>query len=283
MPTALVMEGGAMRGLFTCGVTDVLQENGITFDGAAGISAGAAFGCNVKSHQPGRARRYNERYCRDPRYAGVHSLLITGDLFGVDFCYRELPLVLDPFDAAAFARDPMPFYVGATDVETGEPVYHLCTDGGVEDLLWIRASASMPLVSRVVELEGRKLLDGGIADPIPLRFMLERGYDRAVVILTQPLGYVKAPSPSLPAFRVAMRRYPALVRAMAVRHEVYNAQTAQVRACEEAGTAFVLRPPEKLPVGHMEKDPARLERAYQTGRREMERRLAELKAFLRGS
>ena len=141
---ALIMEGGAMRGLFTCGVIDVFMENDITFDAAIGISAGAVFG---------RPLRYNTTYCRDKRYCSLESLIKTGDLYGVDFCYRELPEELDVFDKQAFKENPMKFYVGATDAETGEAVYHLCTDGEQTDMDWMRASASMPMVSRPVEID----------------------------------------------------------------------------------------------------------------------------------
>ena len=132
---ALVMEGGAMRGMFTCGVMDVLMQNGVDFDGAAGISAGAVFGCNFKSRQAGRPLRYNMKYCRDPRYCSVWSLLKTGDLYGADFCYRALPDELDPFDREAFRKNPMRFYVGATDADTGEYVCRECTDAGERDML----------------------------------------------------------------------------------------------------------------------------------------------------
>ena len=157
-----------MRGMFTCGVIDVLLENGVRFDGAAGISAGAVFGCNFKSGQVGRALRYNKQYCADPRYCSIRSLIRTGDLYGADFCYRELPDELDVFDRNAFAANPMEFYAGATDAATGECVYHRCEDGGDADMLWLRASASMPLVSRPVEIGGRFYLDGGIADAVPM-------------------------------------------------------------------------------------------------------------------
>ena len=132
--TGLILEGGAMRGLFTCGVIDVFMENGIDFDGAVGISAGAVFGCNYKSRQIGRPRRYNEKYCRDKRYCSIRSLITTGDLYGADFCYRLLPDELDPFDREAFKNDPMEFYVGATDVKTGECVFHTCSDGEDADM-----------------------------------------------------------------------------------------------------------------------------------------------------
>ena len=145
----LVMEGGSMRGMFTCGVTDVFMEHGLTFDGAVGVSAGATFGANIKSRQLGRARRYNEKYCSDRRYASYWSLLTTGDLFNVDFCYRVLPYELDIWDDAAFAANPMEFYLVASDVETGRPVYYRCGTGKQKDIEWIRASASMPMVSRM--------------------------------------------------------------------------------------------------------------------------------------
>ena len=146
------MEGGAMRGMFTCGVIDVFMEQEIIFDGAAGISAGATFGCNYKSRQIGRALRYNKKYSRDPRYCSIRSLLKTGDLYGAEFCYRELPNVLDPFDREAFSRNPMEFYVAATDVNTGKAVFHRCVDGGDTDIEWMRASASMPVASKPVTI-----------------------------------------------------------------------------------------------------------------------------------
>ena len=195
MKHGLVLEGGAMRGLFTAGVIDVMMEEGIGFDGAIGVSAGAVFGSNYKSNQPGRVIRYNLRFCQDPRYSSFRSLAKTGDLFGADFCYREIPDHLDPFDREAYESSPMDFYVVATDVHTGKPVYHNCRKGDREDLDWFRASASMPLAARIVEVGGYQLLDGGISDSIPLKYLESVGYDRNVVILTQPMGYEKKKTP----------------------------------------------------------------------------------------
>ena len=280
MKTGLIMEGGAMRGMFTCGVIDVLMEKGISFDGAAGISAGACFGCNYKSGQIGRAIRYNKRYCRDKRYCSMRSLLKTGDLYGADFCYRELPDVLDPFDRKTFAENPMEFYVGASDVESGEIVYHQCSDGGEQDMLWIQASASMPMVSRIVEVDGLRLLDGGIVAPVPYRFMEEKGYDRNVYILTQPKGYRKEKSSALPLVRRALKNTPQMAQAMAVRHEVYNRQMEEIDAKERHGEILVIRPPEALGISRTEHDPEELERVYQIGRTEAEKILPQLQAFL---
>ena len=281
MKTALIMEGGAMRGMFTCGVTDVFLEEGISFDAAAGISAGACFGCNFKSKQAGRAIRYNKRYSRDPRFCSFKSLVKTGDLYGADFCYRELPEVLDPFDNKAFEENPMAFYIGAADVDTGEIRYHKCTDGGQKDLLWMRASASMPLVSRIVEADGYRMLDGGIVDPVPYRYMEKLGYDRNVYILTQPKGFRKEKSSALPLIRIALRKTPKIVEAMEHRHEVYNRQMAEIDEKEARGEILVIRPPESLGISRTEHDPNELERVYQTGRREACRMLPEIRSFLK--
>ena len=282
MKTALIMEGGAMRGLFTCGVLDVLMENNITFDGGAGISAGAVFGCNFKSRQHGRPLRYNTTFCSDPRYGSFRSFLKTGDLFDVDFCYREIPEELDVFDADAFAENPMEFYIGATDAETGKIVFHKCSDGGETDMLWMRASASMPLVSKVVDVEGYHLLDGGIACSVPFEFMEQEGYDRNVIVLTQPLGYVKKKSRITPLLKATLKDYPAVAKTMAERHINYNRELEQIRERELAGTVLVIRPPEALGISRTEKDPDELRRVYRFGRMVAESRLAEIRQFLSG-
>ena len=152
MKTGLVLEGGAMRGMFTAGVLDVLMEHDITVDGAIGVSAGAVFGCNYKSHQIGRTIRYNTQYCNDRRYASFKNLLRTGNLYSEQFCYHDVPEKLDPFDETAFAASPMDFFVVCTDVKTGEPIYHKCRKGDAEDVRWMEASASMPLAAKIVQI-----------------------------------------------------------------------------------------------------------------------------------
>ena len=277
MKTALIMEGGAMRGMFTCGVIDVLMRHGITFNGSAGISAGAVFGCNFKSGQIGRPIRYNKKYCADPRYCSIRSLIRTGDLYGADFCYRELPDELDVFDRKAFRDNPLQFYVGATDVQTGKPVYHLCTDGGSEDMLWFQASASMPVVSKPVKIHDALLLDGGITDAVPYAYMEKQGYHRNVIVLTQPEGYRKKPVSAM--IRIMLRRYP---RVSAVRHEMYNRQMQEIDEREAAGESLVIRPPQSLKIRHTEKNPDELERVYQIGVCEAEKRIENIRNFLAG-
>lgn len=282
MKTGLVLEGGAMRGLFTAGVIDVLLENGIGFDACVGVSAGAVFGCNFKSRQAGRVLRYNKRYCRDPRYCGLRSLIRTGDFYGADFCYRELPESLDPFDVAAYRANPMPFYVVCTDIESGEAVLHRCELGDGADMDWFRASASMPMVSRPVEIDGRKYLDGGIADSIPLRRFEEMGYERNLVVLTQPADYRKQKNRALPVMRLSLRRYPAALELLEHRHEVYNASLAYVRQQEAAGRILVIRPAAPLPVSRTDRNPDHLQACYALGRAAAQGQIEDIKAFVDG-
>jgi predicted patatin/cPLA2 family phospholipase len=278
MKKGLVLEGGAMRGMFTCGILDVFMEQNIEFDGVAGISAGAVFGCNFKSRQIGRPLRYNKKYCSDPRYCSIRSLVRTGDLYGVEFCYHELPDKLDIFDRETFSNNPVEFYIGATDVTTGKPIFHRCSDGGETDIEWMRASSSMPVVSRPVQIGKYTLLDGGIADPIPYLYMESKGYDRNVLILTQPEGYRK--KPTSPLILAMLRKYPAIAQAMARRHTVYNRQLDQIKEREITGQSFVIRPPEDLKIGHTEKDPEELERVYQIGRHTAEEQISRVREFL---
>lgn len=280
MKKGLVLEGGAMRGMFTAGVIDVMMENNIEFDGAIGVSAGAAFGCNYKSRQIGRVIRYNMKYCNDKRYCGFHSLITSGNIFNTEFCYNEVPLVHDRFDFETYNSNPMDFYVVCTDVETGEAVYKNCDKFEDENFDLIRASASMPLVSTIVEVEGKKLLDGGVADSIPLKYFESIGYDRNIVVLTQPKGYVKKKNPMLDLAKIKYKKYPKLVEAMARRHEVYNKTTEYISELQADKKILVLQPEEKLPVGRVEKNPERLKETYEIGRAVALGKLSEIKDFL---
>ena len=280
MKTGLIMEGGAMRGMFTAGVLDVLMENGLVTDGAIGVSAGAVFGCNYKSHQIGRVIRYNTEYCNDKRYASFKNLGKTGNLYSEQFCYHEVPEKLDPFNEAAFAASPMDFFVVCTDVKTGEPIYHKCRKGDAEDVLWMEASASMPLAAKIVKIGHYGLLDGGVADSIPVRFFESIGYKRNLIILTQPKGYVKKKNKFLPAIRAKYFRYPAFVEAVADRHERYNETLSYISMLEQAGKDYVIRPPIPLEIGAMERDPAQLRRVYETGRAVAQIQVEKIRDFL---
>ena len=276
----LALEGGGYRGMYTAGVLDVWMEHGITCDHLVGVSAGAAFGYNFKSRQIGRAIRYNKAYCADKRYAGVGSWLRTGDLFNADFAYREVPIERDPIDLETYHATPMRFTAVCTDLETGKAVYHDLPFGDERDIEWIRASSAIPVATRPVEIEGHRYLDGGVADSIPSAWLFEQGYDRNIVVLTQPAGYVKEPNSLMPWLRLVFRRYPAFVEALAYRHEVYNATLADLARREAVGEVFVVRPSESVKVASLCRDPQELERIYQIGRRDAEGTLSALEAYL---
>ena len=245
MRRGLVLEGGAMRGLFTCGIIDVMMEAGIEPDGLIGVSAGAAFGCNYKSRQPGRAIRYNKRFAKDKRYCSWQSWLKTGNLYNAEFGYHVIPAQYDPFDDSAFNASPMAFYVVCTDVETGLPVY-------------------------------KKL-----EEATPLAYFESIGYERNVVILTQPDGYVKEHNPLMPLMRMALRKYPRMIEAMDKRHHMYNAEVAFVKQAEQEGRCLVIRPQEKLPIGHFSHDPKEMQIVYDIGIETGKKYLEELKHYFK--
>lgn len=279
--TGLVLEGGAMRGMFTAGVLDVMMKNGIDFDGAIGVSAGAAFGCNIKSRQPGRVIRYSTKYCTDWRFSSWKSFFKTGDLYGAEFCYKTIPYELDPMDFETFEKNPMEFYGVCTNVETGKTYYHRFSNGMGKDMYYFTASASMPLVSQIVEVDGKKLLDGGVADSIPIKFWEHKGYNKNVVVLTQPLGYVKNPNKLLPLIKVRYKEYPDFVSSVRNRHIRYNKTIDYIREKELKGELFVIRPPKTLEIGGMEHNPDELRRVYEIGIKTMESKLEALKEYLK--
>lgn len=281
MKYGLVLEGGAMRGLFTCGVMDVLLENNIVFDGAVGVSAGCVFGCNYKSKQIGRAYRYNRQFCNDDRYCSWKSWWKTGDIYNKDFCYYQVPFQYYPFDMETYKDNPMEFYCVSSNVKTGKPFYFKSEVGDERDVEYMRASASMPLVSNIVEIDGHELLDGGITDSIPLEFFQSIGYQKNIVVLTQARDYQKSPNKLLPIMKIKYHNYPEFIDAVATRHEMYNHQLAYIKESEQKGDTLVIAPSESLHIPHMCKDPKELDRVYQLGRQAALEQLENIKAFLK--
>ena len=280
MKKGLVLEGGGLRALFSAGVTDVMMENQIKFDGLIGVSAGATFGCNYKSGQIGRALRYNINFKDDPRYMSWRSFLKTGDLVGAEFSYHTLPNELDIFDYETFRQNPMEFHIVCTDAETGEPVYKQLDDMNSEGLDWIRASASMPIVSRPVPLEGKKLLDGGIVNSIPLKYFQELGFERNIVVLTQPKGFFKKRTKLMPLFQRTMRKYPAIIKAMGRRHLMYNEQLQYLAEQERKGNVLLIYPEDVLPIGRTEQNEEKMRHVYQMGRKCAEENLEKILCFI---
>ena len=280
MKKGLVLEGGGLRSLFSAGVIDVMMENQITFDGIIGVSAGATFGSNYKSGQIGRALRYNIALKDDPMYISWRSFFKTGDLVGAEFSYHVMPTELDIFDYEAFRQNPMEFHIVCTDAETGEPVYKQLDIMDYEGLEWVRASASMPIVSKPVPLKGRKLLDGGIADSIPLKHFQELGYERNIVVLTQPKGFFKKRTKLMPLFHLTMRKYPAIIKAMGRRHLMYNEQLRYLAEEEKKGNILLIYPEDSLPIGRTELNEEKMRKVYQMGRKAAEEQLLKIKGFL---
>ena len=269
-----------MRGMFTCGVIDIFMENGIKFDGLSGISAGAIFGCNYKSKQIGRGVRYNKKYGRDPRYFGLRSLIFTGNLYGKDFCYHEIIDNLDPIDKTTYKENNIDFFVGATDINEAKIRYYNSKEVDERTIEWIRASASMPLVSQIVKIDGYELLDGGMVDPIPYKILEENGYKKNVVVLTQPRDFVKEKTSIIPIMKILMYRYPKIVDAMTRRHIIYNSQTAELKEKEKRGEVFVISPETSLNIRRTENNPDELERVYQIGRKVALKNLDAVKKFI---
>lgn len=268
-----------MRGLWSAGVTDVMMEHGVEPDGLIGVSAGAAFGCNYKSRQIGRAIRYNTRFAKDARYSGIRSLLRSGNYFNAEFGYHVVPYEYDVFDTQTFEQNPMRFTVVCTDVLTGQAVYHDIDHVDYEELEWLRASASMPLASKVVKVQGHQLLDGGVSDSIPLEYYERQGFNRNVVILTQPKGFVKEPNKLMPVMRIALRKYPKMLKAMDERHVMYNHELDYVAEAERQGRCLVIRPDGKIPIGHISHNPDEMRNVYEMGRTIGERYIEQIKEF----
>ena len=280
MKTGLVLEGGGMRGLFTAGILDVLMENNVTFDGVVGVSAGATFGCNFISHQIGRTLRYNMSQRKNPKYMGIRSLIKTGDYVGGEYAYHVLPTKLDVFDFEAFEKNPTEFHVVTTNVRTGEAIYHRIDKVDYTGMEWIRASASMPIISRPVAIGDYEMLDGGIADSIPLRYFESEGFKRNIVILTQPKGFRKKLTKLMPVFKATMRKYPAIIEGMSKRHLMYNRELDYITQQQMAGKCLVICPSDTLPIGRTSLNAKKMQHVYDMGRKAGEENLETIKRFI---
>ncbi len=280
--TGLVLEGGAMRGIFTAGVLDFFMKRDLYFPYVIGVSAGALQACSYVSGQFGRSKEVTMKLIRDPRYISLRNLIREGGMFGLDFMFDEVTKKIIPFDFDTFLRSEQEFAVGVTDCETGRIRFFYKSQMGIEDFFTVcKASSSMPLVSKKVCFQGRCYLDGGISDSIPLGRAISDGYEKNVVVLTRNKGYRKKPSKgSMKIARVEYRRYPHLLEAMENRHRLYNETLDRIEALEEEGKVFVIRPTLAVRVGRMERDKRKLFEFYKEGYRDARRRYSDLKNWL---
>ena len=279
MKTGLVLEGGSMRGVFSAGILDIFLDHGLSFDVCYGVSVGACLACSFLCGQRGRGYAVMTDYLDEKDYCSVFSLRRTGDLFGAEFVYHKIPEELNPIDNEAFLRNPTVFYSVATDCGTGKAAY-LPVKDMFSDVDMVRASASLPLLARMVDVDGVLYLDGGIADPIPVRKALEDGCDKVIAVLTRPRGYRKEEDSSLPLIRWKYRKYPEFVAAMERRTSYYNDTLDELARFESEGKVFVLAPKEPLPIRRTEKDRDILKQGYLDGVTLASEQLANIKSFL---
>ena len=260
----LVLEGGGMRGLYTAGVLDFFIDKDMYFENCYGVSAGASQCCSYLSKQKGRALEINTEYMKDKRYASVSNLIKGGSYFDKEFSLKTIPDELVLYDYDTFSKSESNFYAVVTDCKTGKPAY-LKVEDMSKDLDKVWASCSLPLLSKMVEIDGEEYLDGGVADAIPVLHALRDGNKKVIVILTRDGDYRKSPEKMMPLIKLTYHNYPKLVKAMKRRHARYNKTLIKIEKLEKAGKIFVIRPKEIVEVGRLEKDPEKMKKLYDAG------------------
>lgn len=280
MKIGLVLEGGALRGIYTAGVLDVLLKNNVKVDKIIGVSAGALFGVNYKSNQPGRALRYNLKYCNNKNYMSYHSLLTTGNIVNKEFCFDKLVNELDPFDFDTFSNNKIDFYATVTNVETGKAEYHLIKDlRNEKDSEYLRASGSMPFISQIVEIDGKKYLDGAIADSIPIDKMLTMSVDKIIVVPTRPIDFRRRKKTTI-LNKLKYKKYPLFADKLSNRYKMYNEEVERIIDLENQGKVFVIRPSRFVNIKRLEKNPEIIQEMYDLGVSDTKSKLKELKKYL---
>lgn len=279
MKVGLVLEGGAMRGMYTAGVLDIFLDHNISVDGIIGVSAGVLFGVNYPSKQRGRVIRYNKRFAKDPRYMGMRSFLTTGNIINKKFAYYTVPQKLDVFDQETFAQSGVDFYATLTNVETGKPEY-VKLDNLFDEMEVLRATSAMPLVSKIVEIDGKKYLDGGVSDSVPVDKIRQMGYDKVIVVLTRPLDYRKKPS-DMKLYKMIYGKYPAFIETAANRYKDYNDTVERIIDMENKKEIFVIRPSKTVDIKRIERDENKLQEMYDLGVSDCTQCMEALKDYLR--
>lgn len=278
MKIGLVLEGGAMRGLFTAGVLDIFLDNNVEVTDVVGVSAGTLFGVNYVSKQRGRALRYNLKYINDKRYMNVKSWLKTGNLINKDFTYYKLPFQLDVFDNKTFKESPINFFATVTNIETGEAEFIKIEDA-FKQMETLRATSALPFISEIIEINGKKYLDGGIANSIPVDFFENQNFDKIIVILTRPIDYRKKKSTGV-QFKVAYSKYPKLIEKLENRYKDYNDTVERILELEKQGKVLVIRPDEEITIKRLEKDTDKLQHVYDLGIRNGKESIERVKKYL---
>lgn len=278
MKIGLVLEGGAMRGLYTAGILDCFIDDNVEFNTVIGVSAGSVFGVNLLSKQKGRVLNYNKEFCNDKRYMGIKSLIKTGNIVNKEFAYYEVPFKLHPFDDKTYNKSKTDFYSVMTNIETGEPEYTLIKNASkqIEEL---RASSSMPFVSKPVEINNNKYLDGALGDSIPILKCKELGCDKIIVVLTRPKDYRKKKSNQLLP-KLFYRKYPNLIKAINNRYNLYNETLDIIEELESKKEILVLRPSKKIKIKRIEKNKNKLQEMYDLGVKDYKKMKKKINNYL---
>ena len=264
MKVGLVLEGGGMRALFTAGVLDALLDiKELDIDGIVGVSAGALFGVNYVSGQKERAIRYNIKYARDKRYMGFYSWITTGNAVNEEFAFYEIPFKLDVFDQEKFKQSKIDFYVVMTNVESGKPEYVLIKDV-FKQMEYLRATSALPFASKIIEINGKKYLDGGISDSIPIDYCEDLGYDKIILVLTRPKNTHKEDKLNF-LYKLVYRKYPNLVERLINMGKDYEVVLKKIEDLENENKIFVIRPPKVLKIGRLEKNEDKIQNVYDIG------------------
>ena len=282
MKVCFVLEGGALRGLYTCGILDYLLEKKLNIDCIIGVSAGALFGVNYFSKQKGRAIRYNRTYCNDKRYMSLKSLILTGNIVNKKFAYYKVTKELDPFDEITFEKTNKDFFAVATNLETGKPEY-LKIEKPIEQLEELRATSAMPLLSRIIKVNGKKYLDGAVSDSIPVMKALDMGYEKIVVITTQPFDYKKKEltEKEIKKFQKRYKKYPNFINAAIDRPKKYNSTLDKMKKLEKEKKIFVIRPSEKIEINPIKKNIEDLDFVYNLGLNDIKNKYKDLIEYLK--
>lgn len=275
----LVLEGGAMRGQFTAGVLDFFMDQKLFCDNVIGVSAGALCGYNYVAGENGRTCYVNMKYCNDWRYLSMKSFVRTGNAFGREFSFDEIPTKLEPFNFAAFNESPLKLTAVSSNLVTGEADYHQFRDA-VADLPYLIASSSMPLISQIVDVDGKLLLDGGTCDSVPVVYSWLTGAPKHIVVLTQAADYIKGPNKLMAIMRQRYADYPYFVERVQHRHFEYNRLYRALPRLHDEGRLFLIRPPEPVTIASMEKDANKLLALYEQGYAEAARTWSALERYL---
>ncbi|MGI2790011.1 patatin-like phospholipase family protein [Bacillus cytotoxicus] len=272
----LVLEGGGMKGLYTAGVLEYFMENVLFFPYVVGVSAGACMGATYLSRQKGRNKKVNIELVCDHRYISYRNFIKKRELFGMDFLFDEVPNKLVPFDFQAFMNAKEQFVIGTTDCESGQALYYNKHEHGNDILKIIRASSSVPFIAPAVEYGGRKLLDGGIIDPIPVRKAQDDGFQKNVVIMTKPAGYRKHPNPFSKMVKCLYRRYPKVANLLAEHYQLYNDTISYINSPKQNSNFFIIQPSLHLPVSGIERNKDKLIHLYNLGYEDAKRHYKQL-------